>query len=279
MSRKTYQIIACLAVVVVIFSATICYAANSKPQVGTITPSSGTSSPNQTVSFTTTYTDADGWQNIQLVYFLVNTSTAGANCFYGYYNQNTNKLYLRDNTDKSWLGGYSPGSSYTIENSYAKLYCAQTTVSGLGTTLTVIWNATFKSTFTGAKNTHLDVKDDSNGSCNWTKKGTWTIKTANNPPSITSLIPANNSSFTAGDIVTIQVTATDPDGDSLQYQYYVDSNIKQAWTTASTYNWQTQVGDNNGHIIKVEVKDPYGATASKQNSIYIFRKPIAPPAR
>lgn len=98
-------------------------------------------------------------------------------------------------------------------------------------------------------------------------------------PTISSLAPANNSSFTETDIITISVTASDPDGDQLQYQYYIDGNIKQAWTTNPTYSWQTQTGNNNGHIIKVEVKDSYGATASKQNSVYIFRRPVAPPQR
>ncbi len=146
------------------------------PQLGTITPSSGTSSPSQAVNFTTTYSDSNGWQDIKIVYFLVNTSISGTNCSWVYYDQNTNKLYLRNNTNSRWLGGYAPGSSYVIENSYSKLDCSKTTVLGDNTNLTITWNLTFKSTFTGTKNTYLYVKDDKNAYNSWTQKGTWTVQ-------------------------------------------------------------------------------------------------------
>ncbi len=60
----------------------------------------------------------------------VNTSLNTRNCCYLYYNQNTNKLYMRNDTDTSWIGGYAPSSSYVIENSYDRLDCSKTTVTG-----------------------------------------------------------------------------------------------------------------------------------------------------
>jgi hypothetical protein len=184
------------------------FAANSPPQLGTITPSSGTSNPNQTVSFTTTYIDPDGWKNIRFVYLLVNTAASGTNCFYGYYNQNTNKLYLRNDANTAWLGGFAPGSANTIENSYAKLNCATTTASGSGTTLTVTWSVTFKSPFTGAKNTYLYVKDDAGASVGLTKKGTWTI--TNNPPLTGTITPSSGTSC-IDQAVNFTTTYTDAD--------------------------------------------------------------------
>lgn len=91
--------------------------------------------------------------------------------FYAYYDQNTNKLYVRDNAGTTWLGGYAPGSSNVIENSYAKLNCAATTVQGSGNTMTVTWSVALKSTFTGTKNTYLYVRDDSNAYAGWTWVG------------------------------------------------------------------------------------------------------------
>ncbi|MCM8782285.1 MAG: hypothetical protein NC828_04475, partial [Candidatus Omnitrophica bacterium] len=93
------------------------YTINQAPQLEAITPSLGTGWANGPQVFTTTYIDPDGWQKIQLVYFLMNTSITKTNCLYAYYNQNSNKLYLRDNNNSSWLGGYAPGSSNIIENS------------------------------------------------------------------------------------------------------------------------------------------------------------------
>jgi hypothetical protein len=151
------------------------FAANYPPAVGTINPSGGSSSCEQAVSFTTTFSDPDGWQNIKEAYLLFNTSANGARCFYGYYNRSSNKLYLRNDNNTSWLGGYSPASSYTIENSYTKLHCAQTSISGSGNTLTVSWSITFKSTFLGVKNAYLYVKDNSGLYDGFKQKGTWTI--------------------------------------------------------------------------------------------------------
>jgi len=62
-----------------IFLLPVPYAFAASPAVGTITPSSGSSTPDQWVTFTTTYTDADGWTNLQEVRFLTNTSTSQAN--------------------------------------------------------------------------------------------------------------------------------------------------------------------------------------------------------
>jgi hypothetical protein len=106
---------------------------------------------------------------------LINTSTGGRDCFYGYYNQNTNKLYLRNNANTSWLGGFTPGSSNIIENSYARLDCSTTAISGNGNTLRIKWNVTFKPTFTGNENTYLYVEDDKDAYSGWVLRGNWTI--------------------------------------------------------------------------------------------------------
>ncbi len=173
------------------------FAANSTPSVGAITPSSGTGRPNIAVDFTTTYIDADGWQNIQYAYLLVNKDTSGTNCCYVYYNKNTNKLYLRNDSNTLWLGGYAAGSSYIIENSYARLDCSKTTVSGSGAALTVRWNVIFKNAFCGAtpKNTYLYVTDDSGISQGWLKKGTWQI--SDTAPTITIIEPINGKVINA----------------------------------------------------------------------------------
>jgi hypothetical protein len=193
--------------------------ANQPPQLGTITPSSGTSNPNQAVSFTTTYIDPDGWANIQLGYLLINSSSSGLSCFYGYYNQNTNKLYLRNDANTAWLGGFAPGTANTIENSYAKLNCATTTASGSGATLTVTWSITFKSPFTGAKNTYLYVKDDAGAIVSLTKKGAWAI--TNNAPQVGTITPGSGTSC-AEQPVNFITTYTDADTWlNIQYVYFL----------------------------------------------------------
>lgn len=167
------------------------------PTAGTIMPASGTSVPNAAVNFTTTFSDTDGWQNIQYVYLLVNKDTSGANCCYVYYDQNSNKLYIRNDFDTLWLGGYAPGSSYIIENSCAKLDCSKTTISGSGTTLTVKWNITFKTLFASvaSKKTYLYVKDDQGAYNGWLQKGTWKI--IDTAPAIATTEPINGKVINA----------------------------------------------------------------------------------
>jgi hypothetical protein len=197
---------------------------NQPPQVTILSPSSGTSDPNQPVTFTTTYTDLDGWQNIKYVQFLVNTSTSSKNCFLGYYNQNTNRLFLRNDSNTAWLGGYAPGSSNIIENSYAQLDCSQTTVSGIDDTLTIEWRVIFKSSFAGGKNTYLYVIDDGNLYDGWRKKGTWTI--SNNAPFVGTIEPSSGESA-ADEPVSFITTYNDPDGwlNLKQASFLINTNV------------------------------------------------------
>ncbi|MDP2905765.1 MAG: discoidin domain-containing protein [Candidatus Omnitrophota bacterium] len=149
---------------------------NQAPKVVTLSPSQGSGLPNNEVVFETTYSDANGWQDIQLAHILINTKVSGSTCLYGYYNQDTNRFYLRDDFDATWLGGYAPGTPNIIQNSYAILNCAATTVSATGTALTIKWAVTFKQAFTGVKNIYIWLKDDSNASSGvWANMGTWTI--------------------------------------------------------------------------------------------------------
>jgi len=158
------------------------------PTLGTITSSTGNSHVDIAQAFTTTYADSSSWQHLWTVNFLVNTQVSGASCFSGLYNQNSNQLFLRDDSGTAWLGGYAPGSANIIENSYAKLDCSLTTVSGNGTTLTVNWRVTFKAPFTGAKNTYLLATDDANANSGVVQKGTWTIKPA---PTVCTITPSS----------------------------------------------------------------------------------------
>ena len=248
--------------------------ANSPPVTGTITPSSGSTAVNTPISFTTTYFDPNGWQDINYAYFLVNTSTNGANCFYGYYNRSINKLYLRNNANTIWLGGYSLGSSNIIENSYAKLDCSKTTVSDLSNITTVKWALTFKAASVGTKKTYLYVKDSANASSGWVQKGTWNIDASNKPPMITSILPEDNSTFLAGANINIKANASDPDNDPLQYQFSIGGSVKQTWSASDTYIWQTQASDTSAVSITCEVKDSNSNLTSKTISYSIINPTV-----
>ena len=72
-----------------------------------------------------------------------------------------------------------------------------------------------------------------------------------------------------GELVKLNITATDPDGDLLDitFSYPFDENG----------SWQTEIGDEGEYITTIKVNDPNGEEISQNVSIIIKRKKIAPP--
>ncbi|MBI4706340.1 MAG: hypothetical protein HY761_00215 [Candidatus Omnitrophica bacterium] len=246
---------------------------NHTPTIVSVIPNQGTSQPEQALTFTTIYLDTDTWINIKYVYFRISPSLTGlTNCFYGYYDQDNNKLYLRNDTNTAWLGGYTPGSNYTIENSYAKLDCSKTIVTGNSDTLSINWQIIPKTTFTGTKNLYLYVRDNNNAYQGWLQKGTWSIdNTDTTPPQITQLSPVDASRIYENASVVIKPTITDNNQSAVTYQFSVDGVVKQVWSSSATYNWVSPLA--GAHTIKAEAKDEAGQSI-KSAEVFILRKPM-----
>lgn len=219
---------------------------NYPPTAGTITPSSATVVTNQSSSFVTAYADQNGFKDIQYCLLLINTSTSGKNCFYGKYDRSLNKVYLRDDADSAWLGGYTPGTAKTISNSYVKLDVSKFSMSGTSSTLRLNWQITFKSTFTGTKNCYLYVRDMKNLYSGWVNKG----KVIINVPDVTSptgsIAINNHAQYTNAANVTLNLTATDNTGGSgvSAMQFSADGTNYSAFEPyQSVKSWTLSVGD------------------------------------
>ena len=129
--------------------------------------------------FETIYSDANGVDDIKLIKLLINKKVSSRRSIYVYYNMATNKLYLRNNSGKKWLGGYAPGTSQTISNTQCELDCSLTTIEKNGNTIRVNWHITPASAFTGEKQLFLFAKDMGNKSSGWIEKGSYTINAQN----------------------------------------------------------------------------------------------------
>jgi len=171
-----------LIVLTVLFSALFAsnaFAANIPPTNGTITPSSGSSLSGEEALFTTTYNDENGWQDFRYGILLVNDRLSYANGCLVMYIEDINRLYLMNDTATGWVSNSPaniPGSDNILENSYAKLNCANTQVSGSGDTLSVTWAITFKDDFAGTTyNTYLLARDNTWAHTSWEQKGTWRV--------------------------------------------------------------------------------------------------------
>jgi hypothetical protein len=98
------------------------------------------------------------------------------------------------------------------------------------------------------------------------------ISIGNQPPQITSLSPENNSTFIEEDLIEISVQAQDPDNDDLEYRYLVEGEVIQDWTNQASYSWQTEAGDVKLKSISVQARDEFGAEASSQTQVFLYRK-------
>ena len=81
---------------------------------------------------------------------------------------------------------------------------------------------------------------------------TITVNGGNHAPVITAFVPADGSVFNEVDIITIDVTASDADGQALTYNIEIDGVTK---STTSSYAWETNYSSAGAHTIDVTVSD------------------------
>lgn len=117
-----------------------------------------------------------------------------------------------------------------------------------------------------------------NGAGAWSEWGVSDGIDANaSAPLISAFSPADASKFLHGDTIALSVTASDADGDALEYQFGSNGTIKQGWSALTSHGWLTTTGDLGLRTIKAEVRDGYGGLATREQEIYVFRRPISPP--
>jgi hypothetical protein len=151
------------------------YRNQSRPQLGSVTPASGSGPLWATTYFTTTWKDPDGWQNLKQCYFHIGATPSLEGNVTLLYNAVKNRLWLLDDSGTIWQGGCYPGQGAIFFNGQAMLDCSQTAVRGVGDTLGVRWAIQFKPGFEGAKKLGLKCKDRDKAKAKGKWMGTWTI--------------------------------------------------------------------------------------------------------
>lgn len=185
---------------------------NEKPVNSSISPSSGSVTAAVATTFNAVYTDADGYNNIANCYLLLNSAVSGAGAFYVWFDAVNNMLWLRNDANTAWLGGYAPGSANVIENSVGKLYCAQTSALGDQTTLTLSLRTEFKTAAAGrALKEYLYVTDKGGLNDGWDQLGTVSVSV---PGPINQSVSPDGGDFPVGETVTFTATYTHPGGSS-----------------------------------------------------------------
>jgi hypothetical protein len=167
-------------------------ALNYAPACDSLTPASGVIVTDYSIkkSFTAVFSDINGVQDLSQCELLINSSLNMANGIYVRYDANANKLYLRNDANTAWLGGYAPGSANVISNSRAKLYCEFTSAApsaeAPSTALEVVWMLDFMGlTDSNGVVTHwawTQVSDDSSATQAWKQMGGYSILKVDLPP-------------------------------------------------------------------------------------------------
>jgi alpha-tubulin suppressor-like RCC1 family protein len=169
---------------------------NGAPTNVSLTPTSASDAANTYRTFTSVHSDANGANDLSYVLLQVGPNLNQSNAFRCQYNLVTGKLYVRNDANTAWTGGYSPGAAQVISNSQGSLDCSGTTVSISGNNITVNWDVAIKPVWAGTTNNlYLYCEDKqglSNSSSGYDQLGTWTI-TGNVAPTIVSLTPANRT--------------------------------------------------------------------------------------
>jgi hypothetical protein len=149
---------------------------NAPPVTQSLAPVDSSINAGTEEKFVALYSDAQGYGDMEQLYFLVNDSRDTANCLYARYDVKGNNLYLADNSGTAWKGGFAPGSANVIKNGYAGLDCSKVQVISSGNTIKVKWRVTFKPTFKGRKKLFLCATDSEGATSGLVKKGWWQIQ-------------------------------------------------------------------------------------------------------
>jgi hypothetical protein len=151
-------------------------AVNSTPALGVVLPEAGEAEVGVTAYFSTTCWDTDGWEDLKQCYFHIGASPSIVGNVTLLYNRHSNKMWIRSDDGRRWLGGYAPGTRTVLENGQATVSCLHSSTFGMGQMLSVYWAIEFKRAFTGEKRLGIKCKDMHGAKAKAEWKGVVTIR-------------------------------------------------------------------------------------------------------
>ena len=187
---------------------------NEAPQNDSVLPNSGKGSFQV---FTAEYLDPNGFDDMKYLYLKIGTTGNPANNAYIRYCQDNNKVYLRSDSGKTWLGGSAIGTKGLLENNQMSVDLERISAEENNSTVKLIVPITFKENYAGSKNIYMNVLDSEYSAAGWQKMGTFEVIANSDNPSVVSVSPQNG----IGAWKTFTATYSDPNGaDDLKYLYF-----------------------------------------------------------
>jgi hypothetical protein len=182
---------------------------NHAPTIGSLSPLASSSLPDDWRTLVATYTDTDGGGDLRSALLLVNGEAAGGHALYASYSAASNTLYLRNAENTDWLPGVAPGSPTVLDNGYARLDAARTTVQLSGDNLVVSWAVAAREPMSGHRhNVYLQAMDRDGAITPWDRYGEWLV----NRPPVAGPVTGAGALAVAERDVALTSSYSDPDG-------------------------------------------------------------------
>ncbi|HEY2016894.1 MAG TPA: hypothetical protein VGH38_25490, partial [Bryobacteraceae bacterium] len=149
-------------------------------------------------TFTFTFFDPDGAQNLDVVNVLFNNSLDGRNACYLAYSRSANLLYLVSNDGSSLSSGLALNGAGSVTNNQCSVAGAGSSANAGGTSLTLTLAVTFTSSFSGNKTIYMAARDIAQNNSGWQALATWAVPGFATFPAVAGANPArgNGSSQT-----------------------------------------------------------------------------------
>jgi PKD repeat protein len=94
------------------------------------------------------------------------------------------------------------------------------------------------------------------GQANVTRDWTVSVKNINRPPEMVHVEPSGQVTISEGDNVSLKASASDPDGDALNYFWVLDGNVKDSGTgNAAEFLYTADYLANGSHSARVSFSD------------------------
>jgi hypothetical protein len=170
-----------------------------------VTPASGSGTVQ---TFALKYSDAIGAGNLAtLVAWFSPPMLSTVNSCFTYYETSSGLVFLLNDAATAWASGVR-GSNSVIQNSQCAIQLASTTVTALGTTLTLNLAVTFRAAYAGPKTTFMLAGNFNGTTSGWQARGMWTAPGGITPPTADGVMPTNGS----GPGQTFALQYSDPAG-------------------------------------------------------------------
>jgi hypothetical protein len=179
---------------------------NQTPAPAVPSPAAGSGSSRV---FTFTFSDPNGWQDLNVVNVLINDFLDGRRACYLAYVRPLNVLYLVNDAGDALLPGLVLNGTGSVSNSQCTISGAGSSATGSGNTLTLTLSISFSSSFAGNRIVWLAARDARENNSGWAPTGVWNVP--GQPPSspaVGGVVPAAGS----GQTQTFVFTFTDAGG-------------------------------------------------------------------